>query len=628
MKKSLPVLPTAIAGISLLALTAVAVNSFVGSTRFGSERLDLTQHKVYTLSEGTENILTKLDTPVTLRFYFTEGSRALPRNIKLYATRVRDFLKQYETLAKGKVKLEIIDVQPDTDAEDSARLDGIRSQEVSVTESVYFGLSVSCLDRKQALPVLDPQQESLLEYQISRAITQVMRESKPKLGVLTSLPMQGNGMPPQMGGQPGWIIYQQLQADYDMVTVAKDAKEIPSDITALLVVHPSPVSPETEFAIDQYLLKGGKAAIFLDSQYYFNPAAQQQNPMMQQQAPIPPSSTLPTLLKAWGMNFESGLVVADQTNRFTRQNRVMTGVSSFSGEGALDTSDPVTAQIANVFMVLPGGFSGEPAAGLQKNPLVYTTTNTQLFDGMRSARWDQKLLTETPLANKAYDMVVRLKGKFPTAFPNGNPSAATPAEGEKKDEAKATALKEASAEGAVVLFADVDMIADQGAFEQNPMVPQMVQPYNGNFSLALNVLEQLTGDQNLIGARSRPSSRRPFKVLEDMQSKAEQRVSGEMTAIQTKIEETQQKINEMAAAQSKESGKLKITREMQAEADKMNAQLVDANKRLREIQKDLAKEKDSLEAKLTWANILVMPIVVAMAGLLTAMFRRGRTAAR
>ena len=175
MKKSLPVLPTAIAGIALLALSAVAINSLVGATRLGSQRLDFTQHKIYTLSDGTTEILAKLDTPVTLRFYFTEGSRALPRNLKLYANRVRDFLKQYEAAGKGKIKLEIIDAQPDTDAEDSARLDGIRSQDISVTESVYFGLSVSCLDRKQSLATLDPQQESLLEYQISRAITQVVR---------------------------------------------------------------------------------------------------------------------------------------------------------------------------------------------------------------------------------------------------------------------------------------------------------------------------------------------------------------------------------------------------------------------------------------------------------------------
>jgi ABC-type multidrug transport system fused ATPase/permease subunit len=339
------------------------------------------------------------------------------------------------------------------------------------------------------------------------------------------------------------------------------------------------------------------------------------------------------LFKAWGINFESGLVVADQTHRFTDQDRVLTGVSSFNGEAALDTKDPVTAQLDNVFMILPGGFTGEPATGLHKSSLVRTTTNTQLFDGMRASGFDQKLLTSTPVTNTAYDMVVRLVGRFPTAFPDGRPGEAAPAEGEKKDkpeEKKTAALKEPTGEGAVVLFADVDMISDNGAFR--PVMPQAPQfgmmLANGNFPLAANVLEQLTGDQNLIGARSRPSSRRPFKVLEDMQSRAEQRVSGEITAIQSKISETEQKLSEMAQAQSKDSGKLVITSAMQAEADKMTKDLNAANKRLRDIQKDLAREKDSLEAKLTWANILVMPLLVALVGMALALYRRSRTAAR
>jgi len=207
MKKSLPVLPTAIAGILLLVLTAVGLNAIFNKTQAGSARLDLTENKIYTLSDGTKKILAGLDTPVTIRFYFTEGSRALPRNLKLYATRVRDFLRQYENHGKGKVTVEMIDAQPDSEAEDSARLDQIRSMPISVTENVYFGISVSCLDRKQSLPQLDPAQEPLLEYTISRAITQVVKPDRPKLGILSSIPMAGNGMPPQMGGQPGWILY-------------------------------------------------------------------------------------------------------------------------------------------------------------------------------------------------------------------------------------------------------------------------------------------------------------------------------------------------------------------------------------------------------------------------------------
>ncbi|MFM7180812.1 MAG: GldG family protein [Verrucomicrobiales bacterium] len=627
MKKSFSVLPAAIAGIVLLVIILIGANIFVGSTRAGANRLDLTENQIYTLSDGTKKILAGLDTPVTIRFYFTEGSRALPRAVKLYATRVKDFLRQYETYGKGKVTFESIDVQPDTDAEDQARTDGLRSQDVSVSESVYFGAAVSCLDRKETLPQLDPNQESLLEYQISRAITQVVRAQKPKLGLLSGLPIVGNGMPPQMGGQPGWLIHRQLSQDYEMVEVAPDVKEIPAGLSALLVVHPAMISPATEFAIDQYLLKGGKAAIFLDAHHYFS-QNQPQNPMMPSPQ-TPTASTLPTLLKAWGLTFESGLVVGDSRFRFSQGDRVLTGVSSFSGEESIETKDPVTSQLDNVFMILPGGFSGEPSAGIHKNVLVRSSTNTQLFDPMRASQFEQGLLTSAPVQSQSYDMVLRLFGRFSTAFPNGRPGApaAEPGkEGEKKDETPA--LKEPTGEGAVVLFADVDMITDNGAFQPNPLFPQYPMPFNGNFSLALNVLEQLAGDANLIGARSRPSSRRPFKVLEEMQAAAEQKFSGEVSGLQKKAEATQEEINKMAQAQGGEDGRFVLTKEMRDKVDALNKELVEGNKRLRSIQKSMVKEKDQLESKLIWANILIIPLLVAMVGIAIAAYRRQRTAAR
>jgi ABC-type uncharacterized transport system involved in gliding motility auxiliary subunit len=630
MKKSFPVLPAAIAGIVLLVIILIGINVFVGSTRAGANRLDLTANKIYTLSDGTKKILSELDTPVTIRFYFTEGSRALPRGVKLYASRVKDFLRQYETYGNGKVTFESIDVQPDTDAEDQARTDGVRSNQVSVTESVYFGVTVSSFDRKETIPQLDPEQETLFEYQISRAITQVVRAERPKLGVLSGLPIVGNGMPPQMGGQPGWVIHRILAQDYDMVEVAPDSKEIPAGLSALLVVHPAMLPPETEFAIDQYLLKGGKAAIFLDAHHYFN-QNQPQNPMMPSpQAPT--SSTLPTLLKAWGLNFESGLVVSDSRFRFSQENRVLTGVSSFSGDESIDPKDPVTSDLGNVFMILPGGFSGEPKVGLHKNVLVRTSTNTQLFDPMRASQFEQGLLTSVPMQNQSYDMVVRLFGRFPTAFPDGRPGANPPAtadgakEEEKKDEP--AALKEPTGEGAVVLFADVDMITDTGAFRPNPLNPQDPMPFNGNFSLALNVLDQLAGDSNLIGARSRPSSRRPFKVLEEMKAAQERETSEEILALEAKEEEANKKLNEMLQAQSGEGGIYRLTSEMEAEIENLKKEGADSAKRIRAIRKASARENDHLESKLIWANILVIPLLVAIIGIAIAVYRRQRTAAR
>ena len=624
-------------------LSAIGLNAIFTLTKAGSSRLDLTENKIYTLSEGTKKILAGLDTPVTIRFYFTEGSRAMPRNLKLYATRVRDFLKQYETYGKGKIKLEQIDVQPDTQSEESANLDQIRGEEISVTEKVYFGISITCLDRKESLPdpndmggrtaLLAPAQEPMLEYSVSRAITRVVHPEKPKLGLMSSVPMAGNGMPPQMGGQPGWLVHQKLSADYEIVDVPMDAKEIPAGLAALLVVHPANITPESEFAIDQYLLKGGKAAIFLDAFHYFS-QQQQRNPMMQQ-PPAPTSSTLPNLLKAWGLNFESGLVVADQTYRLSNGQRVLTGVSTFTGEGSIDNKDSVTSQLDSAFLILPGGFSGEPNVGLHKQSLVHTSTNTQLMDAQRASMWDQSLLTSTPVTQRSYDMVVRLVGRFPTAFKDGKPKAdpsapepPKPAEGEKKDEKKAeeaAPLKEPTAEGAVVLFADVDMLTDQGMLDQQGGGMFSLRP---NFALVLNTLDQLTGDQNLIGARSRPSSHRPFTVLEEMESKAEEKASAKIKELDEAQENADKEISRLRADQIGKNGEINLDQAQRKALNDAVKKQAEVKKELRELRKTLNSDKERMEAKITWINILVMPAVVLLVGLAVALYRRTRTAAR
>lgn len=635
MKKQLPVVPTAIVGIVLLVIIAIGVNVVASRTPLGSARLDLTENKIYTLSEGTRNILTELDTPVTIRFYYTEGARALPRNLKLFANRVRDFLRQYETISEGTVQFEYVNTQPDTDEEDSARLDQIQSQDISVTETVFFGISISSLDQKQSIPRLSLQDEPLLEYYVSRAITQVVSPDKPRLGLMTSLPMQGNGMPPQMGGQQGWVIVQQLELDYEVVPVDPAATEIPDDLDALLVVHPGAISRESEYALDQYLLAGGKMAVFLDAHYYFNQPPQQANPMMPAQGMAPTSSTLPTLLAKWGINFESGLVVADQTQRFSRQGRVLTGVSAFTGD-SLDDKDPVISNLEDVFMILPGGFTGEPAVPtVHKTVLVRTSSKTQLLDGQRASQFDQTLLTEVPTTNKSYDMVLRLVGRFPTAFPDGPPGADEVADenGENdevstEDNADSGHLKEPVGEGAVVLFADVDMIANEGAFQSNPLVPQVVQPYNGNFSLMLNVLEQLTGNSNLITARSRPSSRRPFTEIEALQASAEAAARDKINELVAVEKEVQEKISTLRADQITDDGEIRLDASQQAAIRDALQKQTEVRRELRDLRKELAKEKDRLEARYTLANILVMPLIVVLFGLGVAAYRKTRTAAR
>jgi len=611
---------TAAAGITLLVLIAFGWNHILGQTRIGSERIDLTENRVFTLSDGSKNILASIDTPVTIRYYFSEDSRALPREVKLFALRVRDLLQQYEYHAgDAPLTVEYIDVQPDTNEEDSARLDGIQGQSVSPTETVYFGISITCLDQKVAIPLLDPNRETMLEYDISRGISHVLDPQQPRLGLMTSLALSGphSDLPPQlqaqMGGGQEWIFHSQLRYEYDIENIPLDAKSIPDDIDVLLVIHPAGITRDAERAINCYLRAGGHAAIFLDAYQFFDGSG----PLAGMPGTGEMPSSLPTLLPAWGIDFEKTRVVADNKFRYPLPDgRRAIGFNLYDRD-AFDQDDIVVSDLDNVFMLLPGGFSGSPVAGLQKDTLIRSSENTSLVDGFRASQLDPALATELTPSQRSYDMVIRLRGHFPNAFadePSDSEEAGSPDDGD-------------TSEGVAVFFADVDMLTDDAAFQRNPMMPQMVSPSSGNFPLVMNVLEQLTGDPNLIGARSRPSSRRPFTVLEEMRSQAQERYADKFMELQSMQQELSAEISQLRAT-AHEDGTVLISPDRDSEIKEKIAALTDVERQLREIQKQLRSDEEQLEATLTWANILTMPLIVAISGLAVAIARRFRTAAR
>jgi len=618
---------SAAAGITLLALIAFGWNHILGQTRIGSQRIDLTANQVFSLSNGTKNILNSIDTPVTIRYFFTEDSRALPREIKLFALRVRDLLQQYEYHSNDNLTVEFIDVQPNTNEEDSARLDGIQGRPISPTETIYFGISITCLDQKVSIPFLDPNRESLLEYDVSRGISHVIQPQKPRLGLMSGLPLSGppSDLPPQlqaqMGGGSEWIIYSQLQYEYDILNIPLNTQSIPDDIDALLVIHPIEITHDAEIAINNYLRNGGHAAIFLDAYQFFSD--NNGNPMMQGIGELP--STLPNLLPAWGINFENTRVVADNKFRYPLPDgRRAIGFNLFNSD-AFNEDDVVVNQIDNIFMLLPGGFHGTPVDNLNKDTLISSSGNTSLVDGFRASQLNPALANELTPAIQHFDMVIRLHGNFPNAFPDNNHEH----EHEHNDNASQEQQipHTPDAKGVAVLFADVDMLTDDGAFHRNPMMPQLVSPSNGNFSLVMNVLEQLTGDPNLVGARSRPASRRPFTVLEEMRSRAQANYADKFMELQTMQRELNEEIN-LLQTEALEQGTILISPDRDAEIKQKVAALTDVDRQLRDIQKQLRSDEEKLEATLTWANILITPLVVAIIGLIVAMARKFKTAAR
>jgi len=320
-KKQIETLLYSVAGVAAMLLIVLIVNFIFGAFK---QRLDLTNERLYTLSDGTKKILKNLDKGVEIRFYFSQGEKEMDAGLKSYAQHVEDLLAEYKKAAGGKIKVKKLDPKPDTDAEDSAHLDGIEGQMLPTGDSLYFGLAISYLDQKVALPVLPPNRERLLEYDISRALSKVANPVKPVVGVMTPLPMFGmpnNPMMARMGQQPQdpWVVISELQNDFTLRQVPMTADKIDDDIKVLVVVHPKEITDTAQYAIDQFVLRGGKLIAFLDGLAIMDHSSQQQNPMM---PAMGTGSSLDKLLKAWGITFDTSKVVADInfTSRFMNRN--------------------------------------------------------------------------------------------------------------------------------------------------------------------------------------------------------------------------------------------------------------------------------------------------------------------
>lgn len=617
-------------GVAALVAVAVFANWLVSLTPLGNRGADFTEKQIHTLSQGTRAILGELDTPVVIRYYASRNTDYMPEELKLHMRRTDDLLKEYRALAKGKLRVENLDPQPDTDAEDSANLDGINGQRMD-DQNLYFGLAVSCLDRTSVIPFLDPRDETMLEYHLSKAIAEVSAPAKPKVGVMSAFNLKGS--PAMMQGQrptPPWVIYQQLKQSFDVVDIPMGDPVIdPKEIKVLLLFHPAGITPDAEFAVDQYLLNGGTVVACLDA---CSVAAQMTgggNPMMGQQE-TPASSTLPTLLGAWGVSFESTKVLADPVLATKLGgDRVGLAVLTLAKDAMPQKDNVITKDLASCTFFLPGAFT-KTSGGVTANTLVKSTTSAGFVDAARASRLDPSLSTSFRSSGTAYDLVTHLSGIFKTAFPDGKPKAqGEPTDGDKKkDEPKPAWLKEATTPGNVFLIADVDAFYDRFAYNvQNFGSTQMASPVNGNASLLFNLLDQAVGSKHLIGARSRSAIRRPFTVVQKMESDFNQKVGTKIAEFQEKQKAAQQKLAELQAKKSRGS-ELYLSPEQEAEIRALRKEQVEYSKLIREQEKELRRQKDKLAGKITLLNVAAMPLLVIVVGFVLFFQRRRATRAR
>ncbi|MEM1082592.1 MAG: Gldg family protein [Verrucomicrobiota bacterium] len=640
--KSINPVSRAVLAIVALVVIVISGNMLVSSLGIGHKAVDLTEDKIHSLSPGTEAILKELAAPVVIRYYATRSTDYMPEELKLHMRRVDDLLAEYENLSDGKLQIENLDPEPDTDEEDAANLDGIAGQTIN-DDNIYFGLAISCLDRTARIPFLNPGDETMLEYDISRAIAEVSATRKPVIGLMSALPVMGGpaAAPGQPPSQP-WIVINQLQKTYEIENLGMTPESIdPERHKVVLLMHPAGITPEAEFALDQYLLSGGTLIACVDP---FSVTAQMTgggNPMMGQQG-TPTSSNLPTLMKAWGVGMETNQTVGDAKFMTDMQGgRPGLAVLTIPREGMPQEDNVVTKDLTSVTLFLAGGLTTTAGAGVAIDPLIQSSSESGLVDNQPASRLDPKLTTSFRPDTTRYDLALHLHGSFSTAFPDGKPGeekeeeAEEEAEGEEegdleKEDAPEESkwLTKAKATGNVFLISDVDAFFDNFSYQVQRLGSlQISQPINGNSSLLFNLIDQAASSTHLIGARSRAATSRPFTVFQELEANANQKVGAEITKYEDEAQKAQQRLQELQAQKS-QGNELYLSPEQEAEIAKLRQQQVDARKEIRELEKDLRRDKDRIAGRIILFNIFGVPAVVILVGLGLFAARRVKTRAR
>ena len=597
-------------GLIALLLLLVAVNFLIA--RSGIPPLDLTEGKLYTLSPGTKKILHNLQAPVKLKLYASRGE-SVPVPLRGFTQRVADLVSEMRKEARGKLEVEMLDPKPDSEIEDAAQLDGIEPQQLTSGESFYLGVAVSQLDRKQTLPTISPQRERLLEYDLVRAVARISSPERPKVGLMAGLPVMGEKFNPytRQSSEP-WVLASELKREFDVKEVPLTAKEIDKDIGVLLVIHPRDLPPEGEYALDQFVLRGGKLIAFVDPYAYFD-----QGPSMPGMPPMPSSSTLPTLFKAWGIEMNPDKVLSDVVFGSGGGQRYTPTVLSLN-RTAFSRDDVVTSSIETLLFAFSGAFDVKPVDGLKMTSLVRSSPNSMLVDNADATKAGDEATRRFQPSGKSLPLALRLTGTFKTAFPDGLVV-------EKKPVPNTPAIKQSEKENSVILVADVDLLADGAAVDvQEVFGRKIIVPSNGNLALALGMVEQFAAGDELIGLRSRTASFRPLTVVRELEAEAQKQYFGKIQALEDELQKTTAKLQALQKSQGSKAGQI-MTPEQQAELERFRKTVAESRIALKEVRKNLRQDAESLVFWTKVVNIALMPILVALAGLVLFLIRRRTT---
>ena len=614
-----------LSGGTLLALALL----FIGLTilfnyTLRGWRLDLTQNHLYTTAPGTDRILKSIKEPINLYFFFSEKTADQIPTLKTYGTRVREFLEELQARSSGNVRVHVIDPQPFSEDEDRANELGVKSVPVGAAGSqFFFGLAgTNSTDGHAAIEFFDPQKEQFLEYDVVKLIYTLANPKKPVVAWLSTIPM-GESMDPRSGGvKPAWALYAQVQQLFDVREVQPNVTKIDADVNTLVIVHPKGLTPATQWAIDQYALRGGHILLFVDPVAEADPAGQgdPNNPMAAMGADK--SSHFNTLLSDWGVNFDPKLVVADRGRALSvsmhqgeppQQHVGILGLNSSS----FNSNDVVTGGLSNVNLATTGFLTPIKGATTKFESILQSSTDAETLPAERFAMlFDPGTLLEgfKPTGQR-YTLAARVTGNVKTMFPGGPPAGVTLAPGQ-------TALKESVKPLNLIVFADTDLLSDfMWVHEQNIFGQQVAQAWASNGDLVLNSLDNLSGSSDLISVRGRATFTRPFERVEALRRVADDRFRAKEQELEQQLRDTEDKLETLQSKRSDKSA-LILTPEQEKELDHFQDEKVSIRKQLRQVRAGLDAEIKSLGTELKILNIVVVPFAFVVLVLLIAVGRR------
>lgn len=599
-------------GLLLIALQFLAFNMVAG-LGLPDARLDLTEQKLYTISDGTKRILGELDEPIDLYFFYSNNASQDLAPLRNYARRVEEMLRGYERAAAGKIRLHVIDPAPFSEDEDRAAGFGLHAVPLQQNgDKLYFGLAgTNALDKVQVIPFFPLDQEQFLEYEISRLVQSLARPERPVVGVLSGLPLDGgfNAAAGQVG-QP-WMVLEEIRQQFAIKSLRRDVDSIPDEVSVLLLVHPKQLPQPTLYAIDQFVLRGGKLLAFVD------PFSEADEGALLGDAQNSASGLEP-LFKAWGLRMRPGQVLADGSYAMAvsmgEEHEPVRHPAWLSlPKAALDPSDVTTAALETLNVASAGILEALEGAKTRFTPLVHSSEYAmplaaQQLVGLRDP---QRLMAQLEPTGERYTLAARVSGPAPSAFPDG-------IEGRKDGLKRAERIN-------VIVVADTDLLSDRLWVQVQDFFGQRLpQPFADNAAFTINALDNLAGSDALISVRSRGRYSRPFSVVEKLQRQAEVRFREKEEVLKQQLAQTEQRLSELQRNDRPEQV-LELTPEQQATLQQFLQDKLKIRKELREVRYQLNAEIDSLGRTLKFVNIALVPLLLTLGVVALWLWRRRRS---